>query len=180
VNAREVLRGTSTPVLPSEEYRYQRRDAASRRLGRLVCLDEKTVDDGLATRRPCDFAITHSAFASMRPLSPFTLLDAAPQTGPLFRKRTPAAGYPARIRKLLRWQKFLPRIEPTAAAVEQLVGAEVKCPGRARTGGCACACVLRRRSRSRPPARSAARPAHPLLSADPSLARCALPPAAFR
>ena len=65
-------------------------------------------------------------------------------------------------------------------AFEQLVGAEVKRPGRARTGGCACACVLRRRSRWRPPARSAARPARPLLSAARSLARCGLPPAAFR
>ena len=67
-----------------------------------------------------------------------------------------------------------------AAAFEQLVGAEVKRPGRARTGGCACACALRRRSRWRPPARSAARPAHPPRSAARSLARCGLPPAAFR
>jgi len=118
--------------------------------------------------------------SALRPFSPFPLLDAAPQTGPLFRKRTPVAGYPARIRNLLRWRMFLPRIGPTAAAFEQLVGAEVKRPGRARTGGCACACALRRRSRSRPPVRSAARPAHPLLSADPRLARCALLPAAFR
>src|SRR5215203_7511595 len=42
---------------PSEEYRYQCRDAASRLLSRLVCLDDKTVDDGLTTSVPRDLAI---------------------------------------------------------------------------------------------------------------------------
>src|SRR5215213_6988169 len=41
---RDALR---RPALPSEEYRYQRRSNSSRLVRRLVCLDEKTVDDGL-------------------------------------------------------------------------------------------------------------------------------------
>ena len=48
---------TLTPRRPSEEYCYQCRDAASRLLSRLVCLDEKTVDDRLTTSVPRDLAI---------------------------------------------------------------------------------------------------------------------------
>src|SRR5215208_2769511 len=60
-NASQLVRALrdSTLTLPeaSEEYRYQSRDAASRLLSRLVCLDEKTVDDGLTTSVPRDLAI---------------------------------------------------------------------------------------------------------------------------
>src|SRR4051812_11678225 len=60
-NVSELLRAlrdsTLTPHRPSEEYRYQCRDAASRLVCRLVCLDEKTVDDGLTTSVPRDLAI---------------------------------------------------------------------------------------------------------------------------
>src|SRR5215207_7393829 len=60
-NASEHVRAlrdsTLTPRRPSEEYCYQCCDAASRRLSRLVCLDEKTVDDGLTTSVTRDLAI---------------------------------------------------------------------------------------------------------------------------
>jgi hypothetical protein len=38
-------------------------------------------------------------WSASRPSSPFPLLDAAPQTGPSFRKRAPAARYPSRSRQ---------------------------------------------------------------------------------
>ena len=60
-NASELVRAlrdsTSRSRRPSEEYRYQCRDAASRLLSRLVCLDEKTVDDRLTTSVPRNLAI---------------------------------------------------------------------------------------------------------------------------
>src|SRR6187455_570318 len=59
-NASKLVRALrdSTLTLPStsEEYRYQSRDAASRLLSRLVCLDEKAVYDGLTTSVPRDLA----------------------------------------------------------------------------------------------------------------------------
>src|SRR5215212_455502 len=55
---RTALRdSTLTPRRPSEEYRYQCRDAASRLLSRLVRLNEKTVDDGLTTSVTRNLAI---------------------------------------------------------------------------------------------------------------------------
>ena len=117
--------------------------------------------------------------AASRPSSPFALLDDAVLQPDVRSRSGPGCLRPCSNTQTPQTADVVTRIGPNAA-FEQLVGAEVTRPGRARTGGCACAFALRRRSRWRPPARSAARPAHPPRSAARSLERCGLPPAAFR